>query len=76
MSGCSFRPLKPLCLPQISSGKVPADVNGQLLSFRAGQEHGVVEGMEETRLADPAPLIHQLGVHNGNLACGTSEADG
>jgi hypothetical protein len=32
--------------------------------------------MEETRLADPAPLIHQLGVHNGNLACGTSEADG
>jgi len=31
--------------------------------------------MQETRLTDPFFLFHQLGVHDGDLAGGSAEAD-
>jgi hypothetical protein len=46
----------------------PADVDGQLLGFGAGQEHAVVEGVQEPLGADPAALLDQLALHDRDLA--------
>ena len=53
----------------------PADVDGELLRFGAGQEHAVVERVQEPRLADPALLVDQDLVHQRDLAGGTAEAE-
>ncbi len=53
----------------------PADVGRQLLGLGPGQHHGVVQRMQETVLADPAPAFHQFGMHHGDLAGRTAEAD-
>jgi hypothetical protein len=53
----------------------PTDVSGQLLRLRAGQEHAVIERVQETRLADPVSLLHQFGVHDGDLAGRAAETD-
>ena len=53
----------------------PADVRGQLLGLRPGQQHAVVQRMQEALLADPAPLLDQLAVHDGNLPGRPSKAD-
>jgi hypothetical protein len=45
----------------------PADVDGELLRLGAREEHAVVEGVEEALLADPALLLHQRPVHDGDL---------
>jgi len=52
----------------------PADVGGQLLRLRAGQHHAVVQRVQEALLGDPAPALHQLLVHHGNLACRSAKA--
>jgi hypothetical protein len=53
----------------------PADVGGELLRLRAGQQHAVVQRMQEALLADPAPLLHQFGVHDRDLPGRPAEAD-
>ena len=53
----------------------PADVGGELLRLGAGQEHAVVQGMQEPVLADPALLLDDDAVHDRDLAGGSAEAE-
>jgi hypothetical protein len=53
----------------------PADVGGELLGLGAGQQHAVVEGVQKALFGDPAFLLHQLAVHDGNLPRGPAKAD-
>jgi len=53
----------------------PSDVGGELLGFGAGQQHAVVQRMQEPVLADPAPSFDELGMHDRDLACGPAETD-
>ncbi len=53
----------------------PADVDGELLRFRTGEEHAEMERVQETRLADPAAFLYELGLHDRDLAGGSAEAD-
>ena len=53
----------------------PADVNGELLRFGAGQEHAEIQRMKKMRFADPLFLLHQLGVHHRDLAARSAERD-
>ena len=53
----------------------PADIGGQLLGLRAGQQHAVVERMQKAPLGQPAALLHQFLVHDGDLAGRAAEAD-
>jgi hypothetical protein len=53
----------------------PADVGRQLLRFRAGQQHAVVERVQEPALADPAAPLDELGMHDRDLPGGSAEAD-
>ena len=53
----------------------PADVGGQLLRLGSGQQHAVVQGVQKTGFRDPALLLHQLAVHDGNLPGRTTKAD-
>ena len=46
----------------------PADVDGKLLGLGTGQQHAVVQGVEEAVLADPALLLDQDAVHHRDLA--------
>ena len=45
----------------------PADVDGQLLSLGAGEQHAVVEGVQESALPDPAFLVDQGALHDRDL---------
>jgi len=53
----------------------PADVNGELRGFGAGQQHAVIEGVQEAVFRDPSPAFHQFGMHHGDLARRATEAD-
>jgi hypothetical protein len=53
----------------------PPDVRRELLRFRTGQEHAVIQRVQKPRLADPASLLHQLRVHDRNLPGRPAEAD-
>ena len=53
----------------------PADVHGELLRLGPGQQHAVVEGMQEPVLADPALLLHQDTVHHRDLAGGAAKGE-
>ena len=53
----------------------PADVGGQLLRFGTGQQHAVVQRMQEALFADPAAALDQLGVHDRDLPGRAAEAD-
>ena len=53
----------------------PADIGGELLRLGAGQEHAVVQRMQEPVLADPALLLDEDAVHDRDLAGGAAEAD-
>ena len=53
----------------------PADVRRELLRFRAGQQHAVVQRVQESRLADPAPPLDQLAMHERDLAGRPAEAE-
>ena len=45
----------------------PADIGGELLRLRAGQQHAEIEGVQEARLGDPLPLLDQHPVHERDL---------
>jgi hypothetical protein len=53
----------------------PADVGGELLRFGPGQHHAVVERVEEPAFRDPAALVDQLAMHDGDLPGRAAEAD-
>src|SRR3546814_13608353 len=46
-----------------------------LLRFRAGQQHAIVERVEEPLLADPALLLDQDAMHHRYLARRSAEAE-
>jgi hypothetical protein len=52
----------------------PAGVGGQLLGFRPGQQHAIVQRMQKSVLAEPLFFFHQVFVHDGNLAGWPAEA--
>ena len=54
----------------------PADVDGELLRLGAGQQHAVVERVQEPGLADPALLLDQDAVHHRDLPGGAAEGEG
>ena len=53
----------------------PAEVGGELLRLGAGQQHAVVQRVQEALLADPAPAFDELGVHDRDLPRRAAEAD-
>jgi hypothetical protein len=53
----------------------PAGVGGQLLGFGAGQQHAVVEGVEEARLVEPALLVDDDAVQQGDLGRWSAKAE-
>ena len=52
----------------------PADVDRELLRLGAGQQHAVVERVQEAALADPALLLDEDAVHHRDLAGRPAEA--
>ena len=53
----------------------PADVGGKLLRFGTGQQHAVVERVQKPLLGDPALLLDQDAMHDGDLAGRAAEAE-
>ena len=45
----------------------PAGIGGELLRLRPRQQHAEIERMQETRLVEPALLLHHDAVHEGDL---------
>ena len=58
-----------------SAVETPAEVGGELLGLRAGEEHAEVEGVEEVVVGDPASAFDEFAVHEGDLAGGAAEAE-
>jgi hypothetical protein len=52
----------------------PADIGGELLGFGTGEQHAVVQRMQEPLLRYPAFLLDQDAVHHRNLPCRAAEA--
>ena len=52
----------------------PAQIGGELLRLRAGQDHAVVERVQKSRFADPASFVDDFAVHDGDLACRATKA--
>ena len=52
----------------------PSDVRCQLLSFRSGEKHAVIERMKKALFTDPAPFFHQVPVHHRYLGGRTAKA--
>ena len=53
--------------PALRLVQQPADIGGELLRLGAGQQHAVVERVQEPVLADPALLLDEDAVHDGDL---------
>ena len=53
----------------------PPDIGRELLRLRTRQQHAIVQGVKKSCLRNPAPLLHEFAMHEGNLAGGTAEAD-
>src|SRR5205814_2876148 len=47
--------------------------DGELLRFRARQQHAVVERVQEPLLTDPALVVDERALHHGDLAGGAAE---
>ena len=59
--------------PTLDAMQQPADISSQLLGFRPGQYHAVVQGVQKPAFADPSLFIHQNTMHDGDLAGRTAE---
>src|SRR3989338_7182972 len=46
----------------------PADIDGKLLSLRPRQQHAIVERVQKTFFRNPAFLLHQIVMHDGDLS--------
>ena len=53
----------------------PADVGGELLRFRARQEHAVIQRVQKSPLGNPSSVHDQFLVHEGYLSSRAAEAD-
>ncbi len=53
----------------------PSGVDRELMCLRAGQQHAVVEGVEEALLVEPSASLDQLPVHDRDLSRGAAERD-
>jgi hypothetical protein len=53
----------------------PADVGGELLRLGSRQQRAEIERAQERALADPAPPVDQLVLHDRDLAGGSAEGD-
>ena len=61
--------------PAARAVQQPADVGGELLRLGAGEQHAVVERVQESRLVDPAAALDQFVVHDRDLARRAAETD-
>lgn len=52
-----------------------ADVDGELLRFRPGENHAKIEGAQELLLANPLLPLDEFAVHDGDLPGGAAEID-
>src|SRR5438132_7227682 len=55
--------------------ELPADIDGELLRLRTGQEHAEVERPKEQAVRYPAFVLHQRAVHDGDLPGRPAEVD-
>jgi hypothetical protein len=55
--------------------KPPADIGGQLLRLRPGQQGAEVERIEKRALVEPTPLIHDEAMEEGDLPCRPAEGE-
>jgi hypothetical protein len=53
--------------PAFGAMQEPADIDCELLCFRAWKQHAEVERMEETLLPDPLFFVDQDAVHHRDL---------
>jgi hypothetical protein len=56
----------------------PTDVRSELLRFGTGQQHAIVQRMQESRVGNPPPAFDQFAVHERDLssrASKTQQAD-
>ena len=53
----------------------PADIGSELLRLRSGQQHAVVEGVQESRFRHPVFLLDQDSMHDRDLSGGAAEAE-
>jgi len=53
----------------------PADIRGELLGFRPGQHHAVVERVQKPLFRDPAFPLDKILVHDRDLPGRAAEAD-
>jgi hypothetical protein len=51
----------------------PTDVNRKLLRFGPGEQHAVIERMQESLFTDPPAPVNQFAVHDRNLPCGSAK---
>ena len=54
----------------------PADIDGELLGLGSGQQHAVVQRMQEPALGDPPLLLDDDAVHHRDLPGRAAEAQG
>jgi hypothetical protein len=52
----------------------PADVDRELLCFRTGKNHAIIEGVQKAAFPYPPFFFNQISVHDRNLGHGTSKA--
>ena len=60
--------------PAVDAMHQPPDIYRELMSLWAGEEHAVVERVQEAPLAEPMFFLDQYAVHDRDLAGGTAEA--
>ncbi len=51
----------------------PTHIDRKLLGLGPGQQHAIVERMQEPRLPDPSLLLDEDAVHDGDLPGGAAE---
>ena len=61
--------------PALRLVQEPADIDGKLLRLGAGEQHAVVERVQEPVLADPALLLDEDAVHDGDLPGRAAEGE-
>src|SRR5947209_5892401 len=54
----------------------PADIDCKLLRFRPRQQHAVVQCVQKSLLTDPALLVYEDAVHDGDLSGRATERQG
>ena len=61
-------------VPACFSVQFPTEVDGELLRLRSRQQHAVTQPVEEIVEIDPASLLNQLRLHDGEVSRCAPEA--